>query len=141
MNRVRSAQIMDSPKTGANCRETRRAGTILCRLGVLCRPGKIDQHAALIANDPGVVTGRHIECITRAIFDFGTVIHLHEHAPFKDIAGMRRLARRRSNDGLDMLRPTPSGFKDAPANCMITDCNDLKLALAILERARFVRLV
>src|ERR1700730_16754775 len=110
-------------------------------LCVLRHPSKVDQHAALVANHPGVVTGRHIECITRAILELGTVVHFHEHASFKDIAGVCRLARWRSNDGLDVFRPTPSGFEDTPANGTITDCDDLKLTLSILERARFVRLV
>jgi len=53
---------------------------------------KVDQHAALITSDPGVMTGRHIECITGAVLDLGTIVHLHDHATFEDIAGVRRLA-------------------------------------------------
>src|ERR1022692_3928839 len=40
-------------------------------LCVLRHTSKVDQHAALIAGDPGVVTGRHIECITGAELDLG----------------------------------------------------------------------
>ena len=61
-------------------------------LCVLRHPSKVDHHTALIADNPGVVTGRHIECITGAVLDLGTVVHLHDHAPFKDVAGVRRLA-------------------------------------------------
>src|SRR5262249_27088028 len=99
------------PKTGANCRET----------------------AELVANDPGVVKGRHIECITRAIFGFGTIIHRHEHAPFKDIAVMRGLAGRRSNNRLDVLLPTPSGFEDAPTHSIITDLTPPSLPFPFLN--------
>jgi hypothetical protein len=54
---------------------------------------------------------------------------------------MRGLAGRRSNNRLDVLLPTPSGFEDAPTHSMITDCDDPELALSILERSRFVRFV
>jgi len=62
--------------------------------GGLCvfrHTGKVDQHTAFIADYPGVVTRRHMECITGAVFDLGAIVHLHDHAAFEHIAGVRRL--------------------------------------------------
>ena len=118
-----------------------RRRLISSRLCVLRYPCKVDHHTSLVADDPGVVTRRHIECITRAVLDLGTVVHLHDHAPFKDIAGVRGLARGRSSDRLNVFGPTPSGLEDTPTNGAIADCDDLKLALSILKRSRFIRLV
>src|SRR5208283_2058402 len=98
-----------------------------------------DQDTALIANDPSVVPGRHIECITGAVLDLRTVVHLHDHASFKDIAGVRRLTGRCSSNWLNMLRPAPSGFEYAPAKGVIADCDNLKLPFSIFKRTRFVR--
>ncbi len=95
-------------------------------LCVLRDPGKVDQHTALIADDPGVVTGRHIECITGAVLDFGTVVHLHHHTPFKDIAGVRGLARGRSSDRLNVFRPTPSRFEYTPAKGVCADGGEVR---------------
>ncbi len=61
-----------------------RCATSKARLSRACQMAPTD--------DPGVVAGRHIDCITGAVLDLGTVVHLHDHAPFKDIAGVRRLA-------------------------------------------------
>ena len=54
--------------------------------------------------------------LTRAVLDLGTVVHLHGHAPFKDIAGVRGLAGRCSSDRLNVFGLTPSGLEDTPTN-------------------------
>jgi hypothetical protein len=41
---------------------------------------------------PSVMTGRHIECIARAVLDLRTIIHLHDDAAFENIADVCRLA-------------------------------------------------
>ena len=83
---------------------------------------------------------RHVKRI-RAELDLSTVVHLHDHTAFKDVAGVRRLARRRAGDRHNVLRPTPSGFEDSAAKGLTTDSDNLKLSLAILERAGFIALV
>ena len=57
--------------TGRPFTSAYRCATSKARLSRACQMAPTD--------DPGVVAGRHTDCITGAVLDLGTVVHLHDH--------------------------------------------------------------
>jgi hypothetical protein len=62
----------------------------LCGFRVFPEACHIDEHAALVADNPGIVSGWHVESVPGAEFHFRAVIHPDDHAPFYDVTGVPR---------------------------------------------------
>src|SRR5579875_1755585 len=70
------------------------------RLRVVGEAGEIDEDAGVVADDPGVVSGRYPHRIPRSELDLLPVVGEDRHAPGDAIAQVRRLARFRPCDRL-----------------------------------------
>src|SRR6202022_42815 len=97
----------------------------LCVIGDPC---EVDENAAFFTDDPCVMSRWHMENGSRAVLHLGTVIHAHGHAPLQNIAGMCRLAGRRTADRLDVLGPAPSRFKGPASHRVVADGHDVELS-------------
>jgi hypothetical protein len=50
--------------------------------------GNISEDVALIAGNPGIVSGWHVEGIPWPKLHFRAVVHLDDHTPFQDVTGV-----------------------------------------------------
>jgi hypothetical protein len=72
-------------------------------LGVSLQAPEVQQHARFVADDPRVVTGRHVEGVARSELALGAVVHAERHTAFKDVADVLNLARIGPGYRLDVL--------------------------------------
>ena len=70
------------PRRGAGA-EPRRNGGLDVRV-----PGDVDHDARVVADDPRIVPGRHVEAVARAVFKLAPVIHADRHPPLQNAASV-----------------------------------------------------
>jgi len=88
----------------------------LVRFGVVVDLAEVDEDTRLVTDDPGVVPGSDVNCVTRAAFAFAAVIHQNVHPSRHHIAEVRRLATVGARDRLHVLRPTPTRLEHTTTN-------------------------
>src|SRR3954451_3233914 len=106
---------MSRPAPARSRAARRRARRSAC-LGVSLQAPEVQQNARFVADDPGVVAGRHVERLARSELTLGAVVHAERHPAFEDVADVLNLAGVGPGDRLDVLRPAPPGLKGAAPN-------------------------
>src|SRR6187401_761038 len=69
---------------------------------------QVQGHVGLIAHDPAVVPGRHVEDVARTQHHLLAVVHLHGGPAGEDEPDMLDGAALRTRDGTDVFRPVPA---------------------------------
>src|SRR3954447_6607098 len=114
-------------------RQPRATGPTSSR-SALCVVGEtlpVDHHAGLVADDPGVVTGRATHVVAPPEGCFFAVVHADRHLPRDYVAHVRRHAAVRLSDGLNVLRPLPARLERCAPDTASLQIDQLKLSHAI----------
>jgi hypothetical protein len=95
-------------------------GDLLWRLREEPTAGPVNRYPRLVADDPGVVTGRYLESIATHDIQRGAVGHLDMQMPGHHVPDVVHLAALSTDDWLDMLRPTPAWLEYGPPDSQLS---------------------
>ena len=101
--------------------------------------GEVDGDPRLIADDPRVVAGRHLEHVALDQLGAGAFVHLNAERAGHHVAGVVDLTGGRPHDRLDVLGPAPARLEDGAADDGLAQVDELDARL--LDRPDFIGLV
>src|SRR5205807_288552 len=126
---------------GSRTWRSRNRPPALASLGVALQAAEVEQDATLVADDPRVVSGRHVKDVSGAELALAAVVHPQRHLAGQDVAEMLDLARVGAGDRLHVLGPPPARLERAAADLVAADVDELDAPFAVGELAHLVRLV
>ncbi len=103
----------------------RRPGQVRClSLDDVCQ---LDQHIRFVADNPSVMPRVYDRHVPRPKLHLGTIIHPYSLSSCEKDLHMESLAAFATNDGLDMLRPSPAGLEGFPIKSQSAHRKDINL--------------
>src|ERR1700684_2826920 len=98
-------------------------------LGVVARAEPVHDRDRLVSEHPCVVPARKRGDVSRARDELGAIIHPDRELSADVVLEVRSLAAGGTGDRLHVVRPSPSGLEDHPADLAVADRDDLGMAI------------
>src|SRR4051812_24531346 len=115
------------------------ARVLSARLRVSLQSPEVEENALLVADDPGIVAGGHMERVTGAELSLASVVHLQSHPTLKHVTDVIHLARVSAGDGLHVRGPAPPRLEGSTADSVTVEVDKLDPAHVIRELANLIR--